>query len=210
MSQALFAPYKAVLFDLDGTLVHYTRNYASFAKGLADRLEVPHQHAFLDTYHKYIQAEGAVCFSKAIVQTFCEMGLPMPNDLGKLTSECILAYGAGIERLPHTARLLAQTAHLPRALVSNGPQDMQLIALGSACLAHEFQAILISGDSEIGVRKPSPKIFHLACEKLGVSPSEAIMIGDNVEADIKGAEAAGLSAVHIDEVIKWLQNQTSG
>jgi HAD superfamily hydrolase (TIGR01450 family) len=47
--------------------------------------------------------------------------------------------------------------------------------------------------------KPSVAFFDLALRRLGVAPSEAVMIGDNVETDIKGGKAAGLFSILITE-----------
>jgi HAD superfamily hydrolase (TIGR01450 family) len=45
--------------------------------------------------------------------------------------------------------------------------------------------------------KPSVAFFELALRRLGVAPHEAVMIGDNVETDIKGGKAAGLFSILI-------------
>lgn len=55
-----------------------------------------------------------------------------------------------------------------------------------------FDVAVIS--SSIGMVKPHPGIFRYACEQLGVSPSEAVMI-DDVEENCAGARAAGLQAI---------------
>jgi HAD superfamily hydrolase (TIGR01450 family) len=47
--------------------------------------------------------------------------------------------------------------------------------------------------------KPSAAFFDLALRRLGVTPPEAVMIGDSVEADIKGGKAAGLFSILITE-----------
>jgi HAD superfamily hydrolase (TIGR01450 family) len=47
--------------------------------------------------------------------------------------------------------------------------------------------------------KPSRAFFALALRRLGVGPQEAVMIGDNVETDIKGGKAAGLFSVLITQ-----------
>jgi HAD superfamily hydrolase (TIGR01450 family) len=47
--------------------------------------------------------------------------------------------------------------------------------------------------------KPSAAFFDLALRRLGVTPQEAVMIGDNVETDIKGGKAAGLFSILITE-----------
>lgn len=48
--------------------------------------------------------------------------------------------------------------------------------------------------SEVGLEKPDPAIFLLACERLGVSASEAIMI-DDIADNCRGARQAGLQAI---------------
>lgn len=43
--------------------------------------------------------------------------------------------------------------------------------------------------------KPSAAFYHLACEDMGISPENCVMIGDDIEGDVGGAQAAGLQAV---------------
>jgi ribonucleotide monophosphatase NagD (HAD superfamily) len=52
-----------------------------------------------------------------------------------------------------------------------------------------------SGSEAVVVGKPSEAFFELVLADLGSGPEEALMIGDDVETDIGGALAAGLSAV---------------
>ena len=49
-----------------------------------------------------------------------------------------------------------------------------------------------------GAKKPDPAIFHLALRRAAVSAARALMIGDNLEADILGAKAVGLNTLHLD------------
>lgn len=59
-------------------------------------------------------------------------------------------------------------------------------------LAAFFDACILS--YEVGVTKPNPEIFSIACEHLGIEPYEAIMIDDLAE-NCDGARAAGLQAI---------------
>jgi len=52
--------------------------------------------------------------------------------------------------------------------------------------------------AEAGIRKPDPRIFHLALEKAGVRADEAIHVGDLPEEDAEGARRAGLRPILID------------
>lgn len=45
------------------------------------------------------------------------------------------------------------------------------------------------------IGKPSRDFYHLACEAAGISPEKALMIGDDIEGDVKGAQDAGIRAV---------------
>lgn len=51
---------------------------------------------------------------------------------------------------------------------------------------------------EVGALKPDPHIFQWACERLGVQPGDALMVGDTLEADYLGARAASMRALHLD------------
>jgi putative hydrolase of the HAD superfamily len=49
----------------------------------------------------------------------------------------------------------------------------------------------------VGLLKPDPQIYLLACEQLGVAPEEAMFVGDGANDELAGAERAGLRAVLI-------------
>jgi putative hydrolase of the HAD superfamily len=52
--------------------------------------------------------------------------------------------------------------------------------------------------ASVGLHKPDPRIFELACARLGAEPARCVHVGDHFYSDILGAKAAGLSAVMID------------
>lgn len=62
-------------------------------------------------------------------------------------------------------------------------------------LEERFEVIVVS--CEIGIAKPAPEIFAAAAAALGVMPAEILHVGDNWEADVLGARAAGFRAVQI-------------
>ncbi|MEM0449790.1 MAG: HAD family hydrolase [Methanomassiliicoccales archaeon] len=49
--------------------------------------------------------------------------------------------------------------------------------------------------TDVGLRKPHPKIFKIALSNLGASASEAIFVGNNLQADILGALNVGMTAI---------------
>ena len=50
--------------------------------------------------------------------------------------------------------------------------------------------------SEVGMRKPEPRIFQLALDKLGVAPDEAVML-DDIAVNTEGARALGMHAIQV-------------
>ncbi len=80
-------------------------------------------------------------------------------------------------------------------LISNGKspfQERNFTALGIADL---FNTVIIS--EAVGYRKPDREIFNLACNSIDVLPINSIMVGDNPEADIIGANLAGLYTIYV-------------
>jgi len=81
------------------------------------------------------------------------------------------------------------------ALCSNAPFPPQLMheQLERFQLRRYFDAVLFS--SEIGWRKPDPRIFAEMLKRLGLPARSVWFLGDEWEADIEGATAAGMRAI---------------
>jgi HAD superfamily hydrolase (TIGR01509 family) len=90
---------------------------------------------------------------------------------------------------------LARRAGLRTGVISNSNGTVRSI-LTRLGLADHLDFVLDS--HEVGVEKPDPRIFHLALERAGVGAAEAAYIGDLYSVDVRGARAAGISAVLLD------------
>jgi len=91
-------------------------------------------------------------------------------------------------------------------IVTNGPKGSQRIKLTASGVAPLVDVALISGEEEIA--KPSPEIFTRAADRLGLSPSECVFVGDNPRTDICGAHDAGMTTVWLDEHQSWPEDFT--
>jgi putative hydrolase of the HAD superfamily len=83
---------------------------------------------------------------------------------------------------------------------SNGTVEQQLLAT-EVCQAGPGDGVevgVVIDSHVVGIEKPDPRIFHLALDRLGVRPEDAVHVGDTVSADIDGARAAGIRALHLD------------
>jgi putative hydrolase of the HAD superfamily len=81
-------------------------------------------------------------------------------------------------------------------IITNGFKEVQHLKISNSGLKHFFTHIHIS--EEIGFKKPDPEIFNYAVRMAKVAPEECIMIGDNLETDIAGAENAGIVPVYFN------------
>ncbi|HET6249763.1 MAG TPA: HAD family hydrolase [Tepidisphaeraceae bacterium] len=80
-------------------------------------------------------------------------------------------------------------------LVSNGSAGMQRRKIEALRISPYLSTIAIS--AEVGLRKPDVRIFRLALEAMGMTPSQSWFVGDHPVYDMAGAHAAGLTAIQI-------------
>ena len=66
---------------------------------------------------------------------------------------------------------------------------------GETPLAPYFDAVVFS--CSVGLSKPDPRIYHLACERLGVDPDDCVFVGDGANDELPGAERVGMRAIQL-------------
>lgn len=105
-----------------------------------------------------------------------------------------LSYNRVTETINNLSRPLVEALSLryPLLLVSNFYGNMQVVLREFGLLPY-FQSIVES--SVVGLRKPSPAIFSLGVERLGLQPCEVCVVGDSFDKDILPAHSLGCSTV---------------
>lgn len=93
-----------------------------------------------------------------------------------------------------------RSAGVKLGLITNGDAQGQRSKVVKAGLEPCFDSILLAG--EFGVAKPDPRVFHHTLEQLRATPDQAWMVGDNLHADVGGAQAVGIYGVWVD----WCDN----
>ncbi|RRJ90897.1 noncanonical pyrimidine nucleotidase, YjjG family [Paenimyroides tangerinum] len=82
-------------------------------------------------------------------------------------------------------------------IITNGPDKVQELKLKNSNLNQYFCTVT---NSELaGAKKPDARIFKYALNLANVKPEHSLMIGDNLDADIKGALNIGMQVVWFDE-----------
>ena len=100
---------------------------------------------------------------------------------------------------PEAHQVLDELGHNFRlAMLTNGVPDMQHSKIDRARLRTYFDVIVVAG--EIGVGKPQAKAFEVVLDRLRIGPDESVMVGDNLERDVAGAQAIGIRAIWVNRV----------
>ena len=82
-------------------------------------------------------------------------------------------------------------------IITNGFAEVQYKKLANSGLEGYFKTV--TNSEMAGVKKPHPSIFEFALSLAKVEKEQALMIGDCIEADVKGAIAFGMEAILFDE-----------
>ncbi len=87
-------------------------------------------------------------------------------------------------------------AGLGTVVLTNGEDSHQRLKLDLTGLAAEVD--LLVSTSTLPASKPDPRAYLLTCERAGIAPAEALMIGNSLAHDVLGPIEAGLDAVLLD------------
>jgi putative hydrolase of the HAD superfamily len=196
---------KAVLFDLDGTLLNRDASVEQFIGIQYDRLINNLNHISKNNYmSRFIELDchGHVWKDKVYRQLVEEFKIEsltwemLLQDYEQQFQHHCIPFSGLVEML----NLLKREGYL-LGIISNGRGEFQTHAIlqrrGYANeglgIQNYFDIILISEFEKI--RKPQAEIFHRAAQGLGVTSPECVFVGDNPDADIVGAKNAGIKAI---------------
>jgi putative hydrolase of the HAD superfamily len=201
--------YKHLFFDLDRTLWDFEKNSGEVFRDLYEQLKLSERgiQNFDDFFHTYRQVnhdlwdlyrEGKIDKQflnfQRFYQTLFEFGLE-DKELAKEMGEKYVQWSPYKKHLfPGTYALLDYLKSKYRLhIITNGFSEVQSIKLRESKLEDYFEHIIISENTP--VKKPHPKIFRYALHLAGAEPAESMMIGDDLEVDIKGAAAIGMDQI---------------
>jgi len=192
--------YKAVLFDVDDTLLDFQTGNRNAVNQLMDELG----YFDPDRYDQY-EAVNLKCWAELEAGLLTQNQLkvarfvrffdryPVSGDPKWAAERFVELLGRQSILLPHALETVAQIAQrLPVAIVTNGITAIQRSRMALSPLKDHVSEMVIS--EEVGISKPRPGICALALDRLGVRPRDALMVGDGVNSDIRGANNAGIDA----------------
>ena len=209
--------FEVVLFDLGSTLIYFDGPWSELVveahqqlylslKGAG--LDLP-QKAFTDDFHRQMEVYHArretdyrEYTTRAILRKVLE-GWGYSAVEEDEIDRAIAAMYAVSQEYWHIEEDTIQTLDILRdrgyrlGMISNAADDQDVQTLvDNAGIRAYFDLILTSAGE--GVRKPDPYIFRTALEYWPVNRSQVVMVGDTLNADILGAENAGLFSIWIN------------
>lgn len=209
-------PYKHIFFDLDHTIWDFDRNA---------------EETLHELYHTYGLSGLGLHSADVFIETYTQNNhqLWAEYHLGNITkdylrqtrfSKTFIDLGVEPAVIPHqfeddyvricpTKTNLFPEAHETLSylgqkyslhLISNGFKESTELKIATTQLAGYFKTIVIS--EIVGINKPDKAIFEFALNGAGASKPESLMIGDSVEADVRGALAFGMDAIFFNPLRK--------
>jgi putative hydrolase of the HAD superfamily len=187
---------KAVVFDLDNTLVDFLAMKRSAIDAAINamvdaglELEPQDIRSRIDAIYQERGMEYQQVFDDLIYNIFQKID-------HRVLASGIIAYRrareAALKPYPHVTATLMELIRrgVKLAILSDAPSREAWLRLCYINFHHFFDVAVTFDDT--GERKPSEKPFRMALAKLQVEPHEALMVGDWPERDIAGAKAIGM------------------
>lgn len=212
--------YKYVFIDLDDTIWDFHTNARLSLQQMFDEGDLKDYFSSFDEFftiyaRKNIElweayGKGEIAREFLMAERFRYPLARMGVDDHQLAEEIGHQY---LEILPTKTALMADAIEILDylsskyilTLISNGFREVQYKKINSSGIGHYFSHIVLS--EEAGALKPDPQIFEHALQLNGASAHEAIMIGDSYEADIRGAQNAGIDQVYFPLNGRHKENQ---
>ncbi|MCX2485185.1 YjjG family noncanonical pyrimidine nucleotidase [Pedobacter sp. MR2016-24] len=207
---------KDIFFDLDHTIWDFDKNA---------------QETLTELYNEYALHTLGLSSCETFIDTYTENNqlLWAEYHMGRITKEKLrserfsktfIQLGVAPESVPHAfeedyvrisptkRNLFAGSekvlSYLQKKytlhIISNGFKETTLTKMDLCNLNPYFSNVIISED--VGVNKPDQAIFAYALQKAGALKHESIMIGDSLEADIRGAQDFGMKAIFFNPLNK--------
>ena len=191
MAKPNFSAIRALIFDLDGTLIDSKRDLIRSVNAML--AEMGRETLHEDTISGYIGHGAPQLVGRAlgngVSEAERERGLKFflgYYEEHKMDSTC--AY-------PGVAEALEQLSGFSMAILTNKPVRVSVRILEGLGLAKHFRAVY--GGNSFETKKPDPLGARRILGEFGVSPEEAMLIGDS-EVDVQTARNAGILAAAVN------------
>lgn len=204
--------YQHIFFDLDHTLWDFDKNAEETLNELyhsykLSNLGLTSCDTFIETYtlnnHQLWADYHLGKISKEVLRetrfkkTFIDLGLTEEVIPHQFEEDYITICPTKTNLFPHTHETLGYLkAKYHLHLISNGFKESTEYKVVNTGLTPYFKNVFIS--EVIGMNKPDKAIFQYAIDTAKANVTGSLMIGDSIEADIRGALNFGMDAIYFN------------
>ena len=188
---------KAVIFDLDGTLLNRDESVKKFIDNQYDRLNKWVKHIPKEVYiTRFIELDhrGYVWKDKVYQQLTEEFEIRGVT-WEELLQDYIRHFKDHCVPFPNLFDLLEELSknQIILGIITNGRGQFQMDNIKALGIEEYFDVILVSEWE--GLKKPDPAIFLRALNQLKVLPKHSAYVGDHPENDVKASQKAGMNGI---------------
>ncbi|MFZ9029272.1 MAG: YjjG family noncanonical pyrimidine nucleotidase [Crocinitomicaceae bacterium] len=207
---------KHLFFDLDRTLWDFEKNSEKALNILFHDLGLDKQLRSFQGFHKtykeinaklwYDYGRGKITKDilriKRFQDTLSSYKIDSPDLAKRLGDGYVEISPYQTQLFPNTKEVLTDLKkEYELHIITNGFKEVQFIKLENSGIRDFFDVIVCSED--VGKNKPAPDVFHYSLSQAGAKAHESIMIGDDYQVDVIGAEGAGIKGVLFDPHKKY-------
>lgn len=191
--------YKAMLFDLDDTLLDrdnaVDKLFFIMLEKCYEDIDDSIKRGMLQKFKEYDKRSYGQKDKTKVLASFFDAYPPkyrIPNNdiLAFWNNHFPYCFAVNQDRINIVNKIKSQ---VKVAIITNGTVHRQKAKIMSTNLHNYFDTIIIS--DEVGFSKPDKRIFELALNKLNVQPEDTLFVGDDLERDISGCQNANIKGV---------------
>ncbi|WP_430165559.1 HAD family hydrolase [Peribacillus psychrosaccharolyticus] len=191
--------YKALLFDLDDTLLDrdkaVDRLFFILLKKCYEDTNDSTKNEMLQKFKEYDHRSYGVSDKTRVIESLFEEFPPkyrLPHNYILEFWDYNFPHCFSIEE--NIIRIVNRIKkHVKVAIITNGSTKRQKAKIMNTHLHNCFDIVIIS--EEVGFKKPDKRIFELALTQLNVQPEDALFVGDDLEKDIGGCQNAHIKGI---------------
>lgn len=180
--------YKAILFDLDGTLLDSLKDIAVSMNAVLESLGFP-QHP-IDNYRTMV-GDGVPMLAKRVLPQEARSESSIQECVSKMREEYAVRWDVYTQPYPGIEAMLAavEKADISKSVFSNKPDNFTQLAVSKFLASFTFSVVL--GLKEGVPKKPNPSGALDIAKQVSIDPSEFLYVGDT-NTDMQTASAAGM------------------